>query len=170
MEFSLTHSQQELLESAARTHPDAHVRSRALAVRAVSLGFSRREVADMFPYSAYSIGQWCAAFAQGGLTALGIAEGRGRHSHVDENEVLACLRQSPAKYGIDQTRWTLHALGQACPSLSDMTERGIQKVLNRLGFHYKRGQPWIHSPDPLYAQKKTPSNKPMRKRSKTQRS
>jgi transposase len=167
MQLSLKQAQRDELERAARRHPDAHVRSRALAVRAVFLGLTRREVSQVFPYSPYSIGQWCAAFAKGGVAALAVAEGRGRHSQVNEQEVLACLRRSPGNFGIDQTRWTLRALGLACPSLADMSERGIQKVLNRLGFRYKRGQPWIHSPDPLYTQKKTPSSRPMQRRSKT---
>ena len=150
----------EELEKAARRHPDAHVRSRALAVRAVALGHTRQKVAEMLPYSAYTIGQWVREFEQSGLAAFGIGKGRGRPSRVDDEEVLAHLRVSPLRYGLDQTRWTLRALGQVCPSLEGMSDQGILNVLHRLGFRYKRGQPWVHSPDPEYGEKKTPSSRP----------
>jgi len=148
------------LERAARRHPDAHVRSRAMAVRAVAIGNTRQEAAKVLPFSAYTIGALVNAYAAKGLAAFAIGKGRGRHSRVDDEEVLSCLRVSPQRYGLAQTRWTLTALGDACPSLRGMSEQGILNVLHRLGFRYKRGQPWIHSPDPQYAEKKTPLSKP----------
>ena len=164
--MELDKHQRSMLEQVARRHPDAHIRSRALAVRAVAHGFSRQQVAQMLPYSAYSIGQWCARYERLGVQAFGIAAGRGRRSRVDEDQVRDYLRRSPEQFGLRQTRWTLRALGEACPTLREMSERGILEVLHRLGFHYKRGQPWIHSPDPLYEEKKTPSKWPISKRAK----
>lgn len=169
MKFCFTEDQIKEIDRAARRHPDAHVRSRALAVRAVALGHTRRDVAEILPFSAYSIGQWARDYEREGIEALSIAAGRGRRSNVDKVQVLSCLRQSPRKFGVDQTRWTLRALGRACPTLSAMSERGILRVLHRLGFRYKRGQPWIHSPDPLYEEKKTPSKWPTRRRKRTGR-
>jgi transposase len=163
MESEFTVEQKGELDRAARCHRDAHMRSRAMAVRAVALGHSRQDVARVLPFSAYSIGQWVQAYQRRGLPAFRIAAGRGRRSRVDEAEVLSRLRRSPEQFGIEQTRWTLRALGQACPSLAGMSERGILEVLHRLGFHYKRGQPWIHSPDPRYEEKKTPSKRPTRR-------
>ena len=157
------------LEWAARRHLDARVRSRLLAVRAVALGHTRQEVAAMLPYSGYSIGAWVRQFQTEGVAGLAIAAGRGRHSRVDATEVRACLRVSPERYGWAQSRWTLHALGQVCPSLRGMSQQGILNVLHRLGFRYKRGQPWLHSPDPRYAEKKPPSRPPMPKPVKTRR-
>jgi len=161
---NFTAEQMADLEQAARRHPDAHVRSRALAVRAVALGHTRQQMAGVFPFSADSIGQWVEAYAEHGLEAFAIGVGRGRRSKVNDEEVLSCLRISPERYGIEQTRWTLAALGQACPSLSGMSQEGIRQVLHRLGFRYKHGQPWVHSPDPEYNEKKTPSNKRTRRR------
>lgn len=167
--MKLTDRQFHELDQAARRHHDAHVRSRALAVRAVALGHTRQEVGRMLPFTPYSIGQWCCAYERDGLAAFQIAPGRGRQSHVDEAQVRDCLRRSPERFGLTQTRWTLQALGQACPTLAGMSERGILDVLHRLGLRYKRGQPWIHSPDPQYAEKKTPSKRPTGRRSKTRR-
>jgi len=165
--MKFTQRQVRELERAARTHPDAHVRSRALAVRAVALGHTRQRVSCVLPYSAYSIGQWALEYQRRGLEAFRIAAGRGRRSRVNERQVLAYLRRSPERFGLAQTRWTLRALGQVCPCLQGMSERGILDVLHRLGFRYKRGQPWIHSPDPQYAEKKTPSKPPTNRRAST---
>jgi transposase len=170
MHIDFTPEQMAELDRTARTHPDAHVRSRALALRAVSLGHNFQDVADMFPLSAYSIGQLTARYKEHGLSVFEIAKGRGPKSSVDEEEVLSYLRQSPERFGLNQNRWTLAALGKKCASLSGMTERGILKVLHRLGFRYKRGQPWIHSPDPQYEEKKTPSSKPMDRRTRARKS
>lgn len=162
-----TPEQLEELHRAARSHPDAHVRSRAIAVRAVALGHSRQDLARVLPLSAYSIGQAALRYQERGLAGLGVAPGRGRKSGVDEEQVRAYLRQSPERFGYEQARWTLALLGEACPALSGMSERGILKVLHRLGFRYKRGQQWIHSPDPGYAGKKTPSSRRTGRRSAT---
>lgn len=169
MVSSFRSDQLEELEKAARSHPDAHIRSRALAVRAVALGHSRSRVAELLPYSSYSIGQWVVAYLDQGLDAFRIAKGRGRHGQADGEEVLSRLRRSPEAFGIDRTRWTLATLRDACPSLAGMCERGVLKVIHRLGFRYKRGQAWIHSPDPQYEEKKTPSKRRIPKRSPTRR-
>lgn len=165
--MQLDQAQFETLDGLARRADDAHVRSRALAVRAVALGHTRQAVAAMFPFSAYSIGQWCNQFEELGAEAFAISAGRGRPSQVDPDQVRAYLRRSPQTFGVEQTRWTLRALAHACPTLNGMSERGVLEVLHRLGFHYKRGQPWIHSPDPQYTEKKTPSKRRIRKRGKT---
>lgn len=160
MNQDFTDEQWRAIDRAARTHPNAHVRSRALAVRAVACGFSCRHVAAMLPLSAYSIGQLAARYKQGGLEALAVARGRGRKSAVDDEQVRSYLRRSPERFGLEHNRWTLKTLIQTCPTLEGMTERGVLKVLHRLGFRYKRGQQWIHSPDPQYEEKKTRSKKP----------
>jgi transposase len=166
---TLSKDQLAELERAARRHPDAHVRSRAMAVRAVAIGHTRQEVAKLLPFSSYTIGKWVRGYAAEGLGAFAITPGRGRPSKVNEEEVLACLRISPERYGLADSRWTLGALGQVCPSLKGMSKQGILEVLHRLGFHYKRGQPWIHSPDPAYTEKKTPLKLPMPKPGKPPR-
>jgi transposase len=168
-EFAFTDEQIEELERAARTHRDAHVRSRAIALRGVACGLTCREVSRVVPITPYSIGQLVARYQESGLKGLGIAAGRGAKSSVDDKEVLSCLRQSPERFGLETNRWTLKALSQCCPTLVGMSERGVLKVLHRLGFRYKRGQPWIHSPDPDYEEKKTSSKSSTKKRAGTRR-
>ena len=167
--LSLSEEQMAVLEKASRRHPDAHVRSRALAVRAVAIGCTREQVAQWLPFSAYSVGQWAQAYARDGLDAFAIRPGRGRRSQVNEEEVRDYLRSSPLQFGLEQSRWTLRALGEVCPCLQGMSEQGIHKVLHRLGFSYKHGQTWITSPDPDYAEKKTPSPKRTSKHEQTRR-
>lgn len=151
-----TNEQMRELDHAARSHPQAHVRSCAIAIRAVALGHTRQQVARFHPYSAYSIGQAVLRYQRDGLEGLAIAPGRGRTSAIDEEQVRDFLRQSPERFGYEQTRWTLALLAKACPAFWGMSERGILKALHRMGFRYKRGQQWIHSPDPAYEEKKTP--------------
>ena len=73
MKLEFTTAQIEELERLARCATDAHVRSRAMAVRAVALGHTRRRVADVLPYSAFSIGQWCRAYAADGACSVWIS-------------------------------------------------------------------------------------------------
>jgi len=158
MKLAFSARQKAELDAAARRHPLAHVRARALAVWSVVFGRqTRQEAAKHLPFSALSIGRWVRAFRAHGVAAFRIAAGRGRPSHVDLEEVRSRLRCTPERFGVDQTRWTLRALTQACPTLAEFSESGVRQVLRRLGFRYKRGQPWVHSPDPAYDEKKTPS-------------
>ena len=157
MRLFLSSKRRAELERLARRAPQGHVRARALAVWSVLIARQTRQMAARgSPFSAYSIGRWVRAFLARGPTAFAVAAGRGRPSHVDLEEVRSRLRCTPERFGQEQTRWTLRALRDACPSLAGMSESGVRQVLRRLGFRYKRGQPWLHSPDPAYAEKKTP--------------
>jgi transposase len=141
------------LEYAGTHHPTAGLRRKALAVRAVGLGEPRATVARCFAVSLTSLGAWLRRYAQGGLPALEIAPGRGRKSPVDPDEVLRYALQSPRNFGVERTRWTLRLLAQTVPSLHGYSDAGVLRVLRRLGLSYKRGQPWLLSPDPDYEKK-----------------
>jgi hypothetical protein len=59
----------------------------------------------------------------------------------------------PRACGIDQTRWTLAAIGQACDWLSARTSSCVHRMLKRFGIVWKRARAAVRSPDPLYAAK-----------------
>ncbi|HEX2981051.1 MAG TPA: IS630 family transposase [Anaerolineaceae bacterium] len=63
------------------------------------------------------------------------------------------IGQRPAHYGIQQTRWTLAAILQACRWLRIKTLTGVYQLLKRLHIHRKRGRGHLHSPDPNYVGK-----------------
>lgn len=69
------------------------------------------------------------------------------------------MRQSPRAYGQERTRWTLALLVTAVVWLHGLTPSGVQRLLQRCGIRYRRGQEQLHSPDPDYRSKVAAINK-----------
>jgi transposase len=123
-------------------------------------GRSVVEVADIFYVSRTSLYAWQQRYRQQGLEGLRVQAGRGRRGKADLAELERYLRRSPRDFGLSQTRWSLKALAQVVPSLRGFSAFGVQKALWRAGYRYKRGQPWLHSPDPQYEEKRGRWSKP----------
>lgn len=70
-----------------------------------------------------------------------------------QTAIEAVLHQRPEQFGIQQTRWTLTAIAQACDWLRVKTLPGLYQLLKRLHIHRKRGRDHVHSPDPNYVGK-----------------
>jgi hypothetical protein len=68
--------------------------------------------------------------------------------------VLDVVRRAPRLLGVDRTRWTLAAVGEAVEWLADHSPGGIGRVLDGLGVALKRGRAHVHSPDPAYEAKR----------------
>lgn len=153
-QWKFTDAQRTELQGLAKTHPKPYVRVRALAVFHVASGKSAQEAAALVLAHRASVGTWARRYLNEGASAFEIAPGRGRPSQVDAQELERYLRQSPRTFGILRSRWTLSTLAQVVPPLKGMSPPGVLKVLQRLGFSYKRGQPHLHSPDPDYEAKK----------------
>jgi hypothetical protein len=66
------------------------------------------------------------------------------------------IHQRPDHFGLEQVRWTLEAISQACGWLRLKTLSGMYQVLQRLKIHWKRGRAHLHSPDPDYVGKLRP--------------
>lgn len=149
-------SEQDMLElqRLMRQADRPHLRMKTTALWNLGRGKTRREVADFLGVSLVSISAWSQRFREHGVDGLAIQPGRGRRVRADATEVEHYIRQSPRTFGLPQTRWTLRALAQMVPSLRGFTDMGVWKVLQRAGFHYKRGQPYLHSPDPEYGEKR----------------
>lgn len=149
-----TDEQIKELESLARRSPVPYVRVKALAVLNVARGRSRQEVAQIVCAHRESVGLWVRRYRAAGAEGFAVAKGRGKPAQVDGEELESYLRQSPRRFGLSQNRWTLRALARTVPSLQGLTDSGVYRALVRLGFRYKRGQPYLHSPDPAYAEKR----------------
>lgn len=147
----------------AKHAPQSYVRIKALAVWNVAEGRSQSEVAKFLAVSRVSVGEWVKRYLSPGKAGFVVNEGRGRKAKARYEEIENYLRQSPRQFGLQQTRWTLQALAQKVPSLRGFTDSGIYRVLVRMGYRYKRGQPYIHSPDPLYSEKRGLWSRPSRK-------
>lgn len=155
--MNLSSARNRELEEAARRAQSPAVRKRALALVNVSKGTSITAVAKQFLVTRQSIYNWLERYAIEGIEGLWMKPGRGRKVRADHKEVESYVRQSPRHYGVRRTRWTLSVLECTVPSLRGYSLSGVRKVLRGIGLRYKRGQPWIHSPDPEYDSKKKPS-------------
>lgn len=60
---------------------------------------------------------------------------------------------SPQQHGLSQSRWTLRTLQAHCRALRHRSVSGVWRFIQRVGARYKRGQAWVHSPDPDYTRK-----------------
>jgi transposase len=156
MRLDLSTEQAAELRQLARCGDPAHLRVKALALlnwadhRPVTL------VAGMFRIARKTLYDWRERYLAGGVDGLRVGSGRGRRPRADLAEIERYVRQSPRNFGVPRTRWTLALLAEVVPSLKGFTRFGVQQALRRAGFSYKRGQPWVHSPDPDYQEKKTP--------------
>jgi len=152
--MALTDEQVKELEHEAKHAPEAYVRMKALAVLGLHDGHSPTLICRILRVSRQSIYQWQRRYERQGLAGLLMHEGRGRKPKADLQELQKYVRQSPRAFGIARTRWTLSLLADTVPSLDGFSPFGVQKALARAGLCYKRGQPWLHSPDPEYLEKK----------------
>ncbi len=143
-----------VLHDAMHHAPRAHIRRKATALWNLAQGRTPREVAAFLDVSLVSLRAWVRRFRAEGISGFAVKEGRGRPRVADQAEIEQLLRQSPRSFGLPQTRWTLTALAQVAPSLKGFSPTGVRKALQRQGFHYKRGQPHLTSPDPEYAAKR----------------
>jgi transposase len=150
----ITVDQRRELEKTARTGQPAYVRRKALVLVNLADGRSVRELARLFRASRQSIYAWRDSYDREGVQGLWVHPGRGRKPRADLQELATYVRQSPRRHGVSRTRWSLTTLAESVPSLKGFTPFGVQKALRRAGFHYKRGQPSLHSPDPQYEVKK----------------
>ena len=141
------------LTDAAHHHPKPGVRVKVLAVRAVALGRTQTEAAELCATTRQSVADWVARFRAGGVAGLEIAPGRGRKSHIDEQQLEDYALQSPRNFDLNRSRWRLADLAQMVPTLKGFSVSGVRQALKRRGISYKRGQPWCLSPDPNYEKK-----------------
>ena len=63
------------------------------------------------------------------------------------------IHQRPEHFDLQQTRWTLAAILQACRWLRMKTLAGVHRLLKRLHIHRKRSRGHMHSPDLDYVGK-----------------
>lgn len=151
---AMSEDDMEQLHKLMRRASVPHLRTKATALWNVGKGRTTSEVAEFLGVSRTSVSNWISRFRNEGIAGLAIRPGRGRRPKADVAEVEQYLRQSPRAFGLTQTRWTLSALAQAVPSLQGFSDTGVWKVLNRMGYRYKRGQPYLQSPDPDYDEKR----------------
>jgi transposase len=135
--------------------PKPYVRVRALGIILVAKGYSYRKIAGFLCVRPNTVCNWVKRVRTDEEPALANKQGRGRKCKIDVEAVIDTVKQSPMKFGFDESRWTLSLLRTACPELSNMTDSGVWRLLKRIGISWKRGQHKLTSPDPGYIEKKT---------------
>jgi len=157
--MDITPVQRDELERTSRKAKKPYMRIKALVLLNIADGLRVTQTAKVFRVSRQTIHEWMNRYEEEGIAGLYVRLGRGRKATVNYEELENYVRQSPRNFGISRTRWTLAALAKSVPSVKGFTPYGVQKALRRIGVHYKRGQAWVHSPDPEYEQKKRLSKK-----------
>jgi len=64
------------------------------------------------------------------------------------------VRRAPRCFGFARTRWTYALVGQAVPWLQTHSSSAIGRVLRALNVVLRRAREHVHSPDPVYADKR----------------
>ncbi len=152
--MELSQEQSMELEGVAKCGQPAYMRRKALVLLNLAQGRSVSDLAELFRVSRQSIYAWQGRYGEKGVQGFRIRRGRGRKAKANPEEIERYLRQSPRRFGVQRTRWTLKSLAGVVPSLKGFSPYGVEKALIRAGYRYKRGQPHIHSPDPQYEEKK----------------
>ena len=137
---------------------------RAQIVLASARGLSPQPIAQLVGGCVQTVRHVIHAFHTTGLAGMATQSTRPK-SAVPTFTAPTCeqlqhiLHQSPRTYGKPPGLWTLALAAQVCPAqgvtarcLSDAT---IRRTLQRLRTNGKRAKPWITSPDPHYARKKS---------------
>jgi transposase len=152
MKLSLVEKRE--LRHLARHGEPGYLRIKALALLNLERGKGIAEIAEMLGVTRQSLWSWRCRWEKQGIAGLLVATGRGRKAKADPEEIADHIRRSPREFGLSQSRWSLTALARVVPSLHGFTPFGVQKAVQRAGYRYKRGQPYLHSPDPAYGEKK----------------
>ena len=154
--MDLTKEERAELEQLARHAELPYIRRKALVLLSLADGRAIIEVAGVLRVTRQTVYNWQRRYMEKGVVGLSVQAGRGRKPRINLEELERYIRQSPSAFGVNRTRWTLASLALVVPSARGCTPFGVQKALRRRGIHYKRGQPWVHSPDPNYEVKKKP--------------
>lgn len=159
----LSDEQLEDLRHLRDTGEPAYLRERAAALLKIAAGASPHKVAQSGllkkrkPDTVYT---WLHRYREAGVMGLRHKPGKGRKpafaplSEKDaESELQDVVYRDPSVLPPQETRWTLSILGATVSWLNDMSIPGVRSVLRRLGISYKRGRPYMRSPDVEYTQK-----------------
>ena len=159
----LSDEQLEDLRHLRDTGEPAYLRERAAALLKIAAGLSPHRVAQSGllkkrkPDTVYT---WLQNYREHGVMGLRHKPGKGRKpafaplSEEDaESELQDSMGRDPSLLPPHEARWTLRTLGASVSWLNTVSIPGVRSVLCRLGISYKRGRPYMRSPDVEYAEK-----------------
>jgi transposase len=164
--LDLTPQQHQELVDCRDHHRLPYLRERAAALLFIADGLSPAHVARhrLFrPRDQDTVYTWLKRYQQDGLAGLFIRKGRGRKpaffpaypSAAEAHEAVAhVVKRDPRQFGVNRTRWNLPTLLAHLPEFRLAGPSSLWHVLDRLDIRWLRGRAHVHSPDPLYQQKR----------------
>jgi transposase len=139
--YTLTSSEQAQIEQAIRYDNRVEVVQRATALRMLHLGYTPRQVAQLYQVRLSSLYNWHRRWRDGGIEALANRPKPGRRRKAGEAYwalLAATLEQDPTQLGYTFSIWTLERLRD---HLAQHT--GIRLSMDRLRVQMKeRGYVW----------------------------
>ena len=153
------------LEAALRAS-DAFTVRRAQILLASAEGRRPRLIARELRCAVQTVRNGIRAFNAAGVAALTAGSSRPKSAAPVLGEAAlgrlrAILHQPPRAFGRARSTWTLALLARTAHeqelSPTELSVETIRQALLRLGVGWKRAKRWLTSPDPAYAQKKTPA-------------
>jgi transposase len=148
----LTTKEQHILEKMVKsTSERVDVVKRAKAVLSVRSGKSYTEAAKEAGYQSNdTVSQLVSRFNQHGLSALGIAGGRGRkptYTSSQQAQILREVQRTPERKEDQTATWSLSTLQGALrkKGLPRIAKETIRGVLHGSGYRYQRTRTWCHT-------------------------
>jgi len=122
---------------------------------------SATAIAEALGIHVQTVRETLRCFTADGIAGVSSKPRPGRRSKLGENAadvLVAMLHERPARYGVDDARWTLGTA--ACALARELRKDAvgidtIRRLLKRSRHSWQRAKEWIESPDPRYAFKKS---------------
>ena len=157
----LATKEQHILEKMVKsTSERVDVVKRAKAILSVRAGKSYTEAAKEAGYKSHdAVSHLVSRFNHRGLSALGIASGRGRkptYSSHQQAEIVKELQRPPDRKQDQTATWSLSTLQRALRKrgLVGIAKETIRGVLHESGYSYQRTRTWCRTG---YAERKRKS-------------
>lgn len=157
--IQLSDVQRERLRKRAQQTDDADLVRRLLAILALNRGETKTSAAEMVAGCRSSVGRWEEAFLAGELEGLGSDKPGPDRTTTDEemrrlvSEIVAHYR--PPDFGYLRSSWSSRLLADAIEEMSERSPHPstLRRLLDELGFSWKRARPTLHKADPDKAEK-----------------
>lgn len=148
-------NENEQLIQAMRQTTDKRLYERYLAVLLHLEGQTQQEIADILHRTRKTIGEYIHSYQDGGLSELALDHSPGKPRTLtpeQEQHVAEMLKnQLPSDVGFEaKSTWTLKLIAAYVEREFGQTfsEKGISRVLQRLGFSYTKATYTLASADP----------------------
>jgi len=148
-------NENEQLIQAMRQTTDKRLYERYLAVLLHLEGKTQQEIADILHRTRQTIGEYIHSYQDGGLSELALdhSPGKPRTLTPDQEQRLAEMlkSQQPSDVGFEaKSTWTLKLVAAYVKREfgQPFSEKGISRVLQRLGFSYTKATYTLASADP----------------------